>query len=202
MALSLIKEGIQIFQMNDIIDKVNKTVEVLKTYDTNGNLELEESEIRRAIQSIKTAIKTTPDKKVAAKLAELRCLLVFVGTSQKMWLKDPKRYDELFSRAKPTYGKILQMELLEMSLFAGRDLTNNVRWDPNPKIAKWEKIICTFYNSKGAAKLRNKIEKALKEEANDAIQEELFGTTFQEIAHDVLSDNFGDIAAEIFSSFI
>lgn len=182
----LIKTGIELFRSKSTVDKVNNTIASLRVYDTDGNLELDESEIKHAIETLKSAILKCSDKKVSAKLAELRCLLVFIGASQRMWQKDPRHYNALFSQSMPKIFGLLPF----------------ATWDRNPKVAKLEKIVCTFYKAGGARKLLHKIEEAVKEEVNGALQEELFGSTFEGIAEEILSETFGDIGAEILMAFI
>lgn len=103
-----------------------------------------------------------------------------------MWQKNPSHYDAQFSQSIP-------------KLFG---LVPIASWHRDPKIAKLEKIVCTFYKAGGAGKLINKIEEAVKEEANGALQEELFGSTFENIAEEILSETFGDVAADILMVFI
>jgi hypothetical protein len=177
----MVKFGIQLHKSNCTVDKVNKTIANLRVYDTDGNLELDESEIRRAIDDVKTAMTRSRDKKVSATLAELRCLLIFIGASLRMWDSNPKHYDACFSKSLPKVFGLIS--------FAG--------WDPNPKIAKLEKIVCTFYKGGGYKKIQHKIEEAVRDEANGALQEELFGTTFEAITEEILSEAFGDVAADI-----
>jgi hypothetical protein len=88
----LVKIGIQLYKTGSTVEKVNQTIASLRVYDTDGDLELDESEIKRAIETLKAAMRTSRDKKVSAKLAELRCLLVFIGASQRMWQRDPRHY--------------------------------------------------------------------------------------------------------------
>jgi len=127
--VALIKAGIQLFQSSSTVDKVNHTIASLRVYDTDGNLELDDSEIKAAINTVKTAISNNPDKKVSAKLAELRCMLVFIGASQAMWAKDPRKYDHQFSQSMPKLFGLLPL----------------ADWDRNPKIAKLEKVSsCCF----------------------------------------------------------
>jgi hypothetical protein len=186
--IMLVKLGVKLNTSSQIVDKVNRTIEVLKAYDTNGNLELDESEIRNALEALKRAMTmeaSRGDKKKSAQLAELRCLLVFIGASQRMWERDPEHYDAKFSQSIP---KIFG--------FA------TASWDKNPKIAKLEKIVCTFYKCGGSEKMRDKIEEAMKNEANAALQEELFGTTFESITEEILSETFGDFAADMLLAFI
>jgi hypothetical protein len=135
---------------------------------------------------LKSAILRSRDKRVAARLAELRGLLVFIGASQRMWKKNPRHYDAQFSQSIP-------------KLFG---LVKIATWHRNPKIAKLEKIVCTFYKAGGAGKLVHKIEEAVRDEANGALQEELFGSTFENIAEEILSETFGDVAADLLMLFI
>ena len=182
----LIKAGIQLFQSSGTVDKVNATIASLKAYDTDGNLELDDSEIKNAIGLLTNAMQTNRDVKVAAQLAELRCMLIFIGSSQKMWARDPRRYNDKFSQSIPKLFGLVPL----------------ASWDSNPKIAKLEKIVCTFYKAGGVEKLRHKIQEAVKEETNAAIQEELFGTTFEEITEEILSEAFGDAAGELLMAFL
>jgi hypothetical protein len=181
MIVKLVKIGIQLHKSSNTVDKVNQTIASIRVYDTDGNLELDESEIKRAIETLKTAIRTNRDKKVSAQLAELRCLLVFIGVSQRMWEKDPKYYDARFSQSLP---KVLGMIPL-------------ARWDRDPRIAKLEKIVCTFYKAQGSKKILRKIQEAVQDEFNEALQEDLFGATFEEITEEILSETFGDFAADV-----
>jgi len=95
----LIKAGVQLFQASDTVSKVNETVASLQVFDTDGNLELDEAEIKGAIEILKTNMENNPDKAQAAQLSELRCMLVFIGASQRMWESDPEKYDAQFSQA-------------------------------------------------------------------------------------------------------
>mmetsp|Transcript_37450 Transcript_37450/g.48452 ORF Transcript_37450/g.48452 Transcript_37450/m.48452 type:complete len:194 (+) Transcript_37450:48-629(+) len=186
MTIMIVKIGVKLNKSSTTVAKVNQTIECLRAYDTDGNLELDESEIKRALETLKRAIRTSRDKKVSAQLAELRCLLIFIGASQSLWEKDPKHYDAKFSKSLPTlFGFI-----------------STANWDSNPKIAKLEKIVCTFYKAQGSETMRQKIQEAMQDEANGDLQEQLFGTTFENITEEILSEAFGDVAADFLMAFI
>lgn len=184
LEILLLKTGIQLFKSNQTIDKVNATVGVFQQFDTNRDGELDESELKQALRLVQNQIKQSVrngQTQQAAMLTEFRALIIFMTASLRMWDRDPRGCDAKFSNSIPKVFGLIPV----------------ASWDRNPKKAKLEKIICTFYSSGNCANLVEKIKSSVKDGISDQIQEELFGTTFQEIVENIAEDIFGHAAGDL-----
>ena len=179
----LLRAAYTLYQSSSTVDKVNAAIEAVRVFDTDSDLELSDTEIKNALNILKTHISTMADKREAAKLAEMRCMLTFIAISQHMWARNPAKYDDQFSQSAP-------------KLFGMISLTS---WDPDPRKAKLAKIICTFYKANGADKLRKKIQKAIDEHEDGS---DLHEDGFSDISGDIVDETFGEGGAEILELFL
>lgn len=122
--MGLLKLGAHLMKNSAIVDNVNSATQFFLTFDKNGDKELDPDEISAALETLKGV--NTPEA------LNLRALCLFLTIALKKWQEDPAGTDERMSKSKP-FGS---------------------SWDRDPKVAKVEKIVCTYYTTGIGEKVR------------------------------------------------
>jgi hypothetical protein len=107
----------------------------------------------------------------------LRSLCVFLAISLKKWEANPAAMDAKLSKRQATPSNTLPLNIYTPRHHISHALCNSLpvrsSWDTDPKIAKLEKIFCTYYNTG----IGDKVINFMKDQVEDHIKEEILEAT-------------------------
>ena len=150
---------------DSLVDKVNTTIEhLLKNFDTDKSGDLSLAELKAALEKLKD--------QNAADAVNLRCVIFFVFVSLTKWDRDPEGTDKCMSKTKPMIAS----------------------WSKDPRRAKLEKIVCTYYSSNRGKKIKGMVDELAKEYKGE-IREMLIETIGPDVKM-LISEIFCDVVPE------
>ncbi|KAJ1455483.1 hypothetical protein M885DRAFT_519949 [Pelagophyceae sp. CCMP2097] len=169
----LLKVGFYLYKTACLEEKVDAMVAELMKLDANGDGNLSAQEIELALRRLKGQNNTAP-------VVNLRCTLLFVHASYARWEQNPADTDARLSKKKP------------FLVLLSRD----------PRRAKLQKILYTYYSSNGEKKFKQKLGDLVKGEVMGEIKSQVLEQAIGPIVEEILKEIYGEIFSLTLMAFL